>query len=597
MYMQKNTLIKQFLFNLCLTKHKTHFIVVRTNFFHAFKYIILAILLLVLTITYGCSNKEKDIFLCNNIHIACVSTQNLGVLEKTTEKLNEEYKIIDELITPVKANAVRNNDSLSKITFEIKNYNNNVDSNLELIEFDNCKNYSDVKGITCFRGNNYRDSASFGTADIKEEKLEIIWSIPIGSIGKWSGVGWNGQPVMVKWADNLKKIMNINDNKKNKQDLIEVIYATLDSRVYFIDAEDGSFTREPIKIPGPVKGSLTVDPRGVPLLYVGQGINSVNGHRVEMGYRIFSLIDQSKLFFLNGSDRFAYRGWPAFDSTALIEKDSDTMIIGGENGLFYRIKLNTNYIPNDSFIDISPEITKYRYKVTNKAYQGIENSVAIYRHYAYFADNSGNLQCLDINKMEPLWIRDISDDTDSTIVLEEDNENNSVVLYTACELDKRGVSGDAHIRKINALTGELLWQKDYECRASRGENPRNGGVFATPVIGKNKLDNIVVFSITRCGGFSAGKIVALDKSSGDEIWHIDMDHYGWSSPVDLYTADGKGYIIVSNSAGSMYLIDGENGRIADTISVGSNVEGSPAVFNNILVVGTRGCKIYGIKIQ
>ncbi|WP_208985085.1 hypothetical protein [Maledivibacter halophilus] len=47
----------------------------------------------------------------------------------------------------------------------------------------------------------------------------------------------------------------------------------------------------------------------------------------------------------------------------------------------------------------------------------------------------------------------------------------------------------------------------------------------------------------------------------------------------------------------MYLIEGSSGEILDKISLGSNVEGSPAVYENMIVVGTRGQRIYGIKIK
>ncbi|MBQ1376377.1 MAG: pyrrolo-quinoline quinone, partial [Lachnospiraceae bacterium] len=61
--------------------------------------------------------------------------------------------------------------------------------------------------------------------------------------------------------------------------------------------------------------------------------------------------------------------------------------------------------------------------------------------------------------------------------------------------------------------------------------------------------------------------------------------------------DGKGYICFCNSAGRLDLIDGLTGEVLDTMNLGSNVEASPAVFNNKFVVGTRGCKIFGIDLK
>lgn len=487
---------------------------------------------------------------------------------------------------------------LDKLKHEVANEKEIINDFMRAnkIIMDKAENYSAVKGVTCFRGNHHRDSAGYGDADIKEKKLEIKWEIPTGAIDGWTGVGWNGQPAIVEWPDELRGSMNIREEKRNKEGLREVIYAALDGEVYFLDLEDGSPTREKIHIPGPVKGSLTVDPRGIPLLYVGQGINTVHGKKVEMGYRIYSLIDQKKLFFLNGSDPFANRGWPAFDSTALIDEKTGTLLLAGENGIFYTIKLNADYNRIENTITIDPKVIKYKYRISGNHYQGIENSVAVYKNLAYFADNGGWLQCIDLNTLRPVWIKDVTDDTDSTIVIEEEAEDQAA-LYTACEVDKQGAKGMSHIRKVDALSGQLIWEKPYECYSELGDSPINGGALATPVIGKNSLKQMVIYNLARCGGFSKGLLIALDKSSGEEIWRLELPDYSWSSPVDIYTKEGAGYIILCDSAGKMYLIDGLTGRVLDNIDLGANVEGSPAVFENIAVVGTRGQKIFGIIIR
>ncbi|MDP4089267.1 MAG: hypothetical protein Q8930_08385, partial [Bacillota bacterium] len=65
--------------------------------------------------------------------------------------------------------------------------------NRDGINLGNGMAYSDLEGVTCFRGNNMRDGGSFGTAQIVEGKLQKDWEVKIGSIDSWSGVGWNGQ--------------------------------------------------------------------------------------------------------------------------------------------------------------------------------------------------------------------------------------------------------------------------------------------------------------------------------------------------------------------------------------------------------------------
>lgn len=462
----------------------------------------------------------------------------------------------------------------------------------EPVVFGPASEYCEPDGITTFRGNNYRNSASFGYADILEEKLEKVWSIKIGYIDIWTGVGWNGQPSIIKWNDDIKSKMNLYKNKKNKADLKEVIYATLDGKIYFLDLDDGSYTRPQINIGAPLKGSVTVDPRGYPLLYSGQGIDEVNGKKVKIGFRIFSLIDQKLLYFINGIDQSAYRRWGAFDSTPLLHKESDTLFECGENGILYSIKLNTAFDSAKGTLSINPEEVKYRYSLAGKNRMGIENSIAIYKNYSYFVDNDGILQCVDLNTLSPVWVRNVSDDTDSTIAI-EDLGKSEVSLYTANEVDHQGIDGYSYVRKINALTGKLLWEKKYKCTYAE----TNGGALASPVIGKNDIENLVIYNLAKAYKINGSKIIAFDKKTGEEVWVIDLENYSWSSPVDVYTKEGKSYIIQSDSAGYMYLIEGKSGKILDKLPVGANIEGSPAVFDNMLVVGTRGQKIWGIRLK
>lgn len=462
------------------------------------------------------------------------------------------------------------------------------------VKFPSYNKYNEIKGITTFRGNNYRNSASYGYADVTEEKLEKIWNVKIGYLDSWTGVGWNGQPAIVNWDGNLRKKMNLYQDKKNKDNLKEVIYGTLDGKIYFLDLDDGSYTRDPINVGIPIKGSVTVDPRGYPLLYSGQGIDVVNGKRVSIGFRIFSLIDQKMLYFINGIDSTSHRLWGAFDSTPLIHKETDTLFECGENGFLYSIKLNTNYDIDNGKISIEPDVIKYRYTSPVNRRLGIESSIAAYKNYGYFVDNSGTFTCIDLNTLTPVWIRNVTDDTDSTAAIEDLGSGN-VFIYTANEVDIQGQGGYSYIRKINALSGELIWEKKYKC----AYNPDiAGGALASPVIGKNNISNLVIYTLAKTDNKqNGGKLIAFNKETGEEVWVLDMDFYSWSSPVDIYTKDGKCYIIQCDSGGNMFLIEGATGKVLDQIPLYANVEGSPAVYEDIIVVGTRGQQIWGIKIK
>lgn len=458
--------------------------------------------------------------------------------------------------------------------------------------FYNSNSYNKVDGITTFRGNNYRDSASFGNVNVTDSKLEKIWTNTIGKTDSWTGVGWNGQPVIIRWKQEDIQNMNLYKEFKTKENFVEVIYGALDSKVHFFDLETGVTTRDSISLASSIKGSVTVDPRGYPLLYVGQGINEVSGESVPMGYHIYSLITGEELLFINGRDKYAYLGWGAFDGNPLIDAESDALILPGENGIVYVVKLNTNYDRVNGNISIDPIITRYRYTVNGSA-AGMENSIAAYKNYSYFANNRGVVQCLDLNTLTPVWHFQMEDDCDATIGLEE--ENDSIMLYVGCEVDRRKQAAPSFVRKIDGLTGEALWEYSCECQY---DSSTNGGVLSSPIIGKNEISNMVIFNFSKVTTKRDGKMVALDKETGSVIWEKDMPYYSWSSPVAIYEETGKAYIIFGNSIGQLLLINPLTGETIYTLNTGGgNIEGSPAIFENKIVIGTRGKKIYGIEIK
>ncbi len=458
--------------------------------------------------------------------------------------------------------------------------------------------YTELEGITTFRGNNYRDSAAYGLLPNDASTLTASYSFNIGNIENWSGIGWTGQPAIVRWDKETIQNMNISDEKKAKDGLVEVIYAALDGNIYFFDLEDGVRTRDPISIGAPIKGSVTVDPRGLPILYVGQGIDVVNGEAVKIGMRIFSLIDQSELLFINGRDTFATRGWYASDCAPIVDAASDTVIWLSENGLLYTITLNSNYDAEAGTLTIDPVIDRYWYRSAVTTRPGMECSVSVYNHYAYFADNSGLITCLDLNTMIPVWTFDAGDDTDASIVIEQ-RADGMVCLYTGNEIDLSADAsgiGTVYLRCLNALTGEEIWQ--YSLKATN--QPDYGGMYATPALGTGSVDNMVFFTIARCfdeTGTRRNILCALDKETGEVIWEVSTGGYAWSSPTLAYDANGRAYLFQNNANGNLKMIDASTGEIITSIDLGSNVEGSPAIFEDMLVVGTRGQKIFGIEIK
>lgn len=472
----------------------------------------------------------------------------------------------------------------------------------ESISFGSGSEYTELEGIVTFRGDNYRSGATYGTANITNETISTLWSSNIGSFNGWPGSGWTGQPLIVRWNEEMKAVMNLYSEKKTKEGLVEVIYATLDGYIYFYDLDDGSYTRDPVWVGMNFKGAGSLDPRGYPLMYVGSG-DYADGKAPRM--YIISLIDGSILYERSGSDSFTLRSdWAAFDSSPLVDAETDTLIWPGESGILYTIKLNSHFDADAGTITIDPEETvKCRYTTSrsssSKYWLGYEPSAVIVDRYLYISENGGMFFCIDLDTMELVWAQDTKDDSNSTPVFEWDESGETGYIYTAPSLHWTANSssqGNLSIYKLNAKTGEIVWEYEYDCHTVSGVS---GGVQSTPLLGKEgtDLEGMIFYSIARTPNAYNGVLVALDTETGEVVWEKSMDNYTWSSPTAVYGESGKSYIVICDSVGNVSLLEGTTGKVLDTVNIGSNVEASPAVFGNIVVVGTRGQKIYGLKVE
>lgn len=484
--------------------------------------------------------------------------------------------------------------------------------------------YTDMEGIITFRGNNYRTGGTYGTAVITKQEFDKknSWNITTGALhktvgggdGEWSGSCWTGQPLIVRWKDETKLAMNIYEDKKQKRDLVEIIYATVDGNIYFLDLDDGTPTRDKINLGFPIKGTGSLYPTEIPLFFVGAG-DSMG----ENGARSFVVdLIQGKVIYEYGyDDEFSQRtdnnNFAAYDSSPLIDAKTDTLIQPGENGILYTMKLNTVY--DGTSVSIHPdEMVKWRYTTSHSRddgyYLGMESSASIWENYLYIADNNAHLICLDLNTMEPVWVTDTVDDTNASPVFDINEEDQTAYIYISTSLHftkDANNAGTLKLQKINAATGETVWEVPYECQTV---NKISGGVQSTALLGQNELSDYVYFTIARTGGLDKGRMVALNKHTGKEVWHLDMEYYTWSSPIALYTEDGTGYVILCDSKGNMFMINGLTGELYDRINLGgANIEATPAAFENTIVVGTRGVgtkasllgakgkQIYGIKVK
>ena len=462
------------------------------------------------------------------------------------------------------------------------------------INFGYGHDYAKIEGITTFRGDNYRSGASFGLANVQNKTLTTRWERSIGSLDGWSGSGWTGQPLVVRWDDETKQIMNLYEDKKAKSGLVEIIYATLDGNIYFYDLEDGTYTRDPIYMGMSFKGAGTLDPRGYPLMYVGSGL--YKGGKAPTMF-VVSLIEGKVIYEQSGRDSFNPRsgGWCAFDSSPLVSGDTDTLIWPGESGILYTIKLNTNFDKAAGTISVSPEnVVKARYSTGTGRTLGFESSAVAVGEYVYIGDNGGMMFCVNINTMQLVWAQNTRDDVNATPVFEWGKDGRGY-LYTATSMEYGG--GTSYIYKLDASTGEIIWERSFS--GILYDKGVSGGILGSPLLGKagSDLEGMIIYPIGKTNNSDIGTLVALNTATGETVWEKRMGAYTWSSPTAVYTENGKSYFILCSALTGVHLYDGKTGEVLSSVESVGTIEASPVVFENTVVIGTRSQRVLGIEIS
>jgi outer membrane protein assembly factor BamB len=483
---------------------------------------------------------------------------------------------------------------------EIVYFSDSIDSTFVLESFDTSvaiidklyfeKDEENPDGIFTFRGGNQRNSPVRGKINSKPKSIRLDWEFKTakdsmrGDFGYWGGgAGWTGQPLVVNWKKNeLAQLSNLKPDFLNRNELKEVIQISLSGYIYFLDFETGIETRPPLSIRNPIKGTPSIDPKNKDLLYVGHGIP----HRGEMAWRTFHLKKQTLLHEEFLPSRFAYRKWGACDASPLIDTTSSTMIWPTESGVIYRHNFSEN---------IFEKIEQFRYKLSASSYQGIESSPSAYKQLGYFTDNGGNVFCADLRNMKPRWHFFNIDDSDASPMISIENE--IPFVFIGNEVDKQGSEGFGYLRKLNGLTGKEVWRFEKKCYSSIGEKVNNGGMLSTPLLGREQAANIVYTVFSRTDEHAAGMFVAINKSTGAQIFEVPLSRYSWVSPIALYDENGYPTLYVPTVNGLVLLIDGISGEIIFSQDMGCIFESSPIAWNNRIIQPARGNKIFSFVIE
>lgn len=423
-----------------------------------------------------------------------------------------------------------------------------------------------TQGVTMFRGNPTR--TFYGTGPIADSPVEA-WQYPdspmcaTSSVGGertvWCGLGWTGQPVVYERADGTT----------------ELIFGAYDRSVHFLDAESGTDVRSPFVTGDIIKGSVTLDPDGYPLLYFGSRDNKL---------RILAL-DRDEPEVLWSLDSGEVNGvWNNdWDANPVIV--DDILYEGGENGWFFAYQLNRGTGP-DGLVLVEPErlVAMPGYDDDLIARSGrnvsIESSVAVFEQRVYFTNSGGRVVGLDVSNVRAGVAPVVFDyyaggDIDATPVIDADG-----YLYVSIEYEPTQM--DIEERNRNREVGQLVKLDPYTHGDPRlwGVDLTSGtgdsGLWSTPALGQGML-----YVNTH-----SGDLIAVDGQSGEILWTDPVGFHSWSSPLIVDDT-----LVVATCLGELrgYSLEAPaSPRIEWTIQASEScLEATPVVWNGVIYVGSR----------
>lgn len=426
--------------------------------------------------------------------------------------------------------------------------------------------WGSVNGLTMFRGSPTR--TYYGTGPLAASPGEA-WRYPDsqmcstssagGESKVWCGMGWTGQPVVYERDDGKT----------------EVIFGAYDRAVHFVDGETGLDLRTKFTTGDLIKGSVTLDPDGYPLLYFGSRDNLLRIVALDRDEpeRLWRLDANS----VNGIWNNDWDGNPV-----VID---DVMYEGGENGWFFAFVLNREYLEN-GLVNVDPELLfsmpGYNDELISKSGRNvsIESSVVAYEQRVYFANSGGRVVGLDVSNIRAGEAPIVFDyyaggDIDATMVVDEEG-----FLYVSIEHEPSQMSSVEQQRNLEV--GQLVKLDPYADGDPRiwGVDMTSGtsdsGLWATPALYKDLL-----YVNTHLG-----ELIVVDTDTGEILWMDPVGWHSWSSPVVVDDT-----LVVATCTGELRgysLQDPRSPARVWTLQVSDScLEATPAVFNGRIYLGSR----------
>lgn len=425
-----------------------------------------------------------------------------------------------------------------------------------------------VAGVLTFRGAPTRDYHGEGPVPADPT---VAWSYPgrnmcgPSTVGTetttWCGLGWTGQPAV--WE---------------RDGEVWVAFGAYDYGVHIIDGTTGEDRLPPFRTGDIIKGSVTVDPDGYPLIYTG----SRDGFLRALSFDQGEIRELWKLDARSIQPRLWNDDW---DGSPLII--DDYLFEGGENSNLHIVKLNRNY-NDDGFVTLDPELVVVEPGWDDELLAAvgrnvsIESSVAIYKSTLWFANSGGLVQGWDIAGLadgvapERIFRFWIGDDTDATLVIDDEG-----FVYAAAEYER----GNQRSREVGQLVkldptkpdDPIVWSVDDHGRL-------NGGFWATPaVVGS------MVYAST-----DSGRLLGIDRESGELLWEKQLAGPLWSSQVVV-----DDVLIQGECSGHLSAFDISDPGVDPPqlwrLPVGGCIEATPVVWKGRIYVATRAGQFHMLE--
>ncbi len=434
-----------------------------------------------------------------------------------------------------------------------------------------------VNGLLTFRGNPSR--SFYGTGPIPQTKPQVLWHFPkSGNMcaissdetgpHEWCGTGFTGQPAIFE-----------------RDGRTWLVFGAYDKNLHFLDANTGEKIIDDFPTGDIIKGSVTIDPDGYPIVYIGSRDNYFRAIAFDRGKQ------PKELWKLSASAVSPTLWNDDWDGAGTVI--DDYLFEGGENSQFHIVKLNRGYDANGK-VTVNPKLVFHTpgwdaqlLKDTHDNNVSIEGAVTIVGNIVYFANSGGLLQGWDISGLKEgkdptrvfrFWT---GDDTDGSIVADDEG-----YLYVGVEYerdnDRNKLVGQMIKIDPRNAANPLVWKVDDRNRSDGG---KKGGVYGSPAIFKD----LVIW------GTNKGDVVAVERQTGVVRWRIPLTRVHMS-PVVV-----DGVMVVGDCTGALnaYDIDDTSAqpKLLWSMKPGECIESTPAVWNGKLYLGTRGGQFHAIGLR